>query len=512
LAVWRRGIGREGVVSEPALHRCLARLFDAMTLQGFSISRALANRAMSQVKRSSLGALVIKTMLAFAVVGTAWPAGAQHSSDQPRMAVVALSSQKVTIYSARGKMLEAPVSTGKGGYETPAGIYSVIEKHRDHYSNLYDDAAMPFMQRLTWSGIALHSGALPGYAASHGCIRMPHDFAGRLFDASKMGFRVVVVRDDMSPIEITHPALFAPTQPARQSLAATKAAAAEVAAKAAQDARRKANRASREAEDYEERLIIAQEEKGTAEAQINEAEQLIKLEGASLAKKLNMIVGKARERLGVAQREIDAIFAQGKAKIDAAAAARKEAKEALAASVEAQNEAKALEGEPISVFISRKTQRLYVRKAFEPLFESDVTIANSTAPIGTTIFTVLEHASGGSGLRWSALAMYPARRGGSRGPGPAQTSADLAREVLDRINIPQDALDRINELISPASSLIISDEPMSRETAKGTDFIVLMSGEPQGGIRRRPRNPNPDMVRGYEGPYSGGSSGVFSWW
>jgi L,D-transpeptidase catalytic domain len=423
---------------------------------------------------------------------------------------VALSSQRVSVYSARGKMLEAPVSTGKGGYETPAGIYSVIEKHRDHYSNLYDDAAMPFMQRLTWSGIALHSGALPGYPASHGCIRMPHDFAGQLFDASRMGMRVVVVRDDMSPVEFSHPALFKPTQPARQSMLAVKAAAAEAAAKKALDAKRAANRASREAEDYEERLIIAREEKGTAEAQINEAEQLIKMEGASLAQKLKSILTKARAQLGRAQTEIDAIFAQGKAKIDAAATARKDAKAALAASIDAQNEAKALEGEPVSVFISRKTQRLYVRKAFEPLFESEVTIANPSAPIGTTIFTVLGYVSDGSGLRWSALAMYPAGRGG-RGPGPAATSVEAAKAALERVTIPTDALDRINELISPASSLIISDEPMSRETAKGTDFIVLMSGEPQGGIRRRPRNP--DLARGYDGPYSGGGNpNPFSWW
>ncbi len=110
-----------------------------------------------------------------------------------------------------------------------------------------------------------------------------------------------------------------------------------------------------------------------------------------------------------AQNEIDAIFAQGKAKIDAAAAARQEAKAALAASIEAQNEAKAWEGEPVSVFISRKTQRLYVRKAFEPLFESEVTISNPNAPIGTTLFTALGYTNDDSGLRWIALAMYAKR-------------------------------------------------------------------------------------------------------
>ena len=103
------------------------------------------------------------------------------------MAVVSLSQQRVTIYDADGKILQAPVSTGQKGYETPAGIYSVIEKNREHYSNLYDDASMPFMQRLTWSGIALHAGVLPGYPASHGCIRMPHAFAEQLFELTKLG-------------------------------------------------------------------------------------------------------------------------------------------------------------------------------------------------------------------------------------------------------------------------------------------------------------------------------------
>jgi hypothetical protein len=479
---------------------------------------------MYQLKRRRSRTLALKPLLGLLIMALALPAGALRSwgaegdyrasgaADAPMLAVVALSSQRVSIYSARGRILEAPVSTGRSGYDTPAGIYSVLEKHRDHYSNLYDDAAMPFMQRLTWSGIALHAGALPGYPASHGCIRMPNDFAGQLFEATKVGMRVVVVRDDMSPVEFTHPVLFKPTLPGRRSLAAVKAAAAEAAAKKAQDLKRVASRASREAEDYEERLIVAQERKGLAEAQIEEAERLIKLEGGSLAQQLKEVISKAQSRITRAQAQIDAVYAEGKAKIDAAAAARAEAKAALAASVEAQNEVKALEVEPVSVFISRKTQRLYVRKAFEPVFESDVTIGSPGAPIGTTIFTALAYTGDDSGLRWSALAMYAYGGGHGRGAaGLGQTSAEVAKAALDRISIPQDALERINELISPASSVIISDEGLSRETGKNTDFVVLMSGEPQGGIRRRPRNPY--MAEGYDGPYrSGGGSGFFSWW
>src|SRR3954468_4460284 len=103
-----------------------------------------------------------------------------RSAGEPVMAIVSLRSQRITVYDPQGWILRAPVSSGTKGRETPAGIFSVIQKEAEHYSNLYDDAYMPHMQRITWSGIALHGGALPGYAASHGCVRLPFDFAARL--------------------------------------------------------------------------------------------------------------------------------------------------------------------------------------------------------------------------------------------------------------------------------------------------------------------------------------------
>src|ERR1700736_3373068 len=135
---------------------------------------------------------------------------AARPAGEPIMAIVSLSNQRVTIYDAYGWILRAPVSSGQTGYETPAGVYSVIQKEEEHYSNLYDDASMPFMQRITWSGIALHAGPLPGYPASHGCVRMPYEFAQRLFDMTKIGMRVIVARNDVRPVEIDHPVLFKP--------------------------------------------------------------------------------------------------------------------------------------------------------------------------------------------------------------------------------------------------------------------------------------------------------------
>src|SRR6266700_6244616 len=127
---------------------------------------------------------------------------------EPIIAIVSLRSQRITVYDADGWTLRAPVSSGQKGRETPAGIFSVIQKDAEHYSNLYDDGYMPHMQRITWSGIALHGGGLPGYPASHGCVRLPFDLAANLFDVTRLGMRVIVAPDDVAPIEIVHPALF----------------------------------------------------------------------------------------------------------------------------------------------------------------------------------------------------------------------------------------------------------------------------------------------------------------
>ena len=129
----------------------------------------------------------------------------------PRLAVIALAQQRISIYGNSGKILEAPVSTGAAGRETPAGIYSILQKEEEHRSNLYDDASMPYMERLTWTGIAMHAGALPGYAASHGCTRLPYGFAQQLYELTGLGMRVVIVREDIAPAEIEQPAMF--TQP-----------------------------------------------------------------------------------------------------------------------------------------------------------------------------------------------------------------------------------------------------------------------------------------------------------
>src|SRR6476469_5876199 len=153
-------------------------------------------------------------------------ATAPRDAGEPIMAIVSIKSQQVTFYDADGWILRAPVSTGTEGRETPAGVFAIVEKKKDHRSNMYDDAWMPNLHRITWNGIALHGGPLPGYAASHGCVRLPFGFAQKLFAKTYIGMRVIVAPDDTAPIEFSHSALFIPNSDA---LAAASAQAERLA-------------------------------------------------------------------------------------------------------------------------------------------------------------------------------------------------------------------------------------------------------------------------------------------
>jgi lipoprotein-anchoring transpeptidase ErfK/SrfK len=138
----------------------------------------------------------------------------------PLIIAISIEKQHLKIYDANGLFAESSVSTGMRGHSTPMGVFSIIQKSKWHRSNLYSDAPMPYMQRITWSGVAMHAGVLPGYPASHGCIRMPMAFATKLWSWSKLGARVVIAPGDVMPADISHPALIAhvPAGPASASL------------------------------------------------------------------------------------------------------------------------------------------------------------------------------------------------------------------------------------------------------------------------------------------------------
>src|SRR6266576_4440026 len=127
----------------------------------------------------------------------------------PLIIAISIEKQGLKIYDANGFFAETPISTGMRGHSTPMGVFSVIQKHKFHHSNIYSDAPMPYMQRITWSGVAMHAGVLPGYPASHGCIRMPMAFAVKMWGWTRMGARVVVAPGEMTPADFSHPLLMA---------------------------------------------------------------------------------------------------------------------------------------------------------------------------------------------------------------------------------------------------------------------------------------------------------------
>jgi hypothetical protein len=141
----------------------------------------------------------------------------------PLIIAISIDRQILKVYDANGFFAETPISTGMRGHSTPMGVFSVIQKHKYHRSNIYSGAPMPYMQRITWSGVAMHAGVLPGYPASHGCIRMPMNFAVKMWGWTRMGARVVVTPGELAPESFSHPLLIAQ----KIAPAAAPAAAAE---------------------------------------------------------------------------------------------------------------------------------------------------------------------------------------------------------------------------------------------------------------------------------------------
>lgn len=137
-----------------------------------------------------------------------WNPGA--APDGPIVVLVSLTEQRAYVYRNGVRIGYSTVSTGKPGYETPTGVFVVLQKDKDHHSKTYNNAPMPYTERLTWSGVALHAGGLPGYPSSHGCVHLPSKFSEELFAVSPMGMTVVVATEKSAPMDVAHPPAFAP--------------------------------------------------------------------------------------------------------------------------------------------------------------------------------------------------------------------------------------------------------------------------------------------------------------
>jgi L,D-transpeptidase catalytic domain len=427
---------------------------------------------------------------------------APREAGEPIMAVVSIKSQQVTLYDAEGWIFRAPVSTGTTGRETPAGVFAVVEKDKEHRSTMYDDAEMPNMQRITWNGIALHGGPLPGYAASHGCVRMPFGFAEKLFDKTRIGMRIIISPNDAAPVDISHPALFMPKADAITAApgrAETLGREAAEAVKEADDAKKAAATTAREAAALTMALRKLELAKKNADAELAFAEKVLANAKTDQAKtQAEERKQKAAAKAEEATQKLDA--AKADTKVAAASAAKDAAKAAdkkKADLVKAAADAK-LALEPVSIYISRATQKLYVRRnthkpapdgggeVFDTSIEVPVTIRDSARKIGTHIFTAM--AKSDAGLRWSVVSI---------------DGSDDATNALDRVSIPQEVLDRIGPTALPRSSIVISDEPLSKETNYRTEFVAVLSDQPQGGFITR--KPTPVAVA--DSSWWGGESG-----
>jgi L,D-transpeptidase catalytic domain len=144
-------------------------------------------------------------------------AESKEATKGPLQIIISIADQQISIYDNGTLIARSSVSTGVQGHPTPIGVFSVIGKERWHRSNIYSAAPMPYMLRITWSGIALHAGVLPGHPASHGCIRLANDFAIRLWHLTKRGTRVIIARDDVYPVPIANPHLFSKPKTASSS-------------------------------------------------------------------------------------------------------------------------------------------------------------------------------------------------------------------------------------------------------------------------------------------------------
>lgn len=447
----------------------------------------------------------------------------------PLVIAISIEQQTLRVYDANGLFAVSPVSTGVRGHSTPMGVFSVIQKNKWHRSNIYSGAPMPYMQRITWSGIALHAGVVPGHPASHGCIRMPTAFAIKMWGWTRMGSRVIITPGEISPTDFSHPLLLAQKPaPAPTTVAAidtkdivTTPKTDKVADKA--DAR---PADTKSADTKPADLGLKASDTGsrtqTADASRTAAAPSAKasMPDAVSSKPDTAPVAAAKPDGGVlmTRRDVDEAVAKSvelpadvkppqtvveappktEAKVEPARTAAAPAMPARKDETRPLDAAKAemlppvAEPAPkrsgqIAVLISARDNKLYVRQNFAPLFETPITIKPSERPLGTHVFTARLDRTDATTFHWSAVSLPAAprraddedrasRRHKSIGAIEVKSKPlpDSAAEALDRVVIPADAATQIADALSTGGSIIVSDQGIAAggETGQGTEFVV----------------------------------------
>ncbi len=456
----------------------------------------------------------------------------------PILAVVSLARQRMWVYGQAGLIAQSEVSTGTASHPTPSGVFSIVQKNRFHRSNIYSAAPMPYMQRITWSGIALHAGVVPGYPASHGCIRLPNQFAVELWGMTRVGARVVVVPEDASVYDIEHPLLPAPAMvaatremagsprpdnagpaglenpgpalvgvglaaspdddisppakllsPLERAKAARLAAIADAAAKtkAAKSAVEASARKAAEASRTIGALRQAEIALAAALAKRDAASKVLR-DAPDATERAKNALAEAERKLADAEKAVAEARALEAESTPEAIAVAKTAWQAEHASARAVAALKTTERntEPITVLVSKKTGRVYIRQAWAPVHEAPATFKDPETPLGTHVYFVRAGEDNGKTLRWLSVSLPPSRpaeprrnvRGGAPPSQAAPTPAPAiptpaAAAVLERFELEAETRAFIADRLWAGASLIVSDEAMSRETGVTTDFIVL---------------------------------------
>ena len=430
----------------------------------------------------------------------------------PLIIAISIQRQNLKIYDAKGFFAETPISTGMPGHPTPMGVFSVIQKHKLHHSNIYSGAPMPYMQRITWSGVAMHAGVLPGYPASHGCIRMPMAFAVKMWGWTRMGARVVVAPGEMTPADFSHPLLMAQkvAQPAvangpnPDAVPAAKTDKASDANGAIKPAIAAASLELRPTVGHDGGVKPVMSEPPAAPlTQTADARAALPATNAAVTMTDATSSGGNPSQRNEAVARVDAVRVdtvrpEGPAndarteapKADASSSSEKSGEkpdenvkavtDIRLAAPDVKNDQPRLDADKaavskpdpaivappkrsgqIAAFVSRKDSKLYVRQNFSPLFEVPVTIAPSDRPLGTHVFTAQVDKNDANVLHWSVVSLpAPARYAEARDEDERASrrrriAGAAQNKVIPAPNSPVEALDRLT--IPPDAMAKISE-------------------------------------------------------
>lgn len=390
------------------------------------------------------------------------------AADGPLQIYVSKADQTLTVYDGDVVVATSKVSTGKPGHTTPSGIFSILEKRKYHESNLYSNAPMPFMQRLTWSGIALHEGKVPNHPASHGCVRLPNGFAKSLFQMTERGAHVIITDDPVAPRPMTHANLFTPRLPVDDggllSDVELRPGRVEAGLKPVEVAMNSVPPRS----GAEAKLVI--EEPPPLRILITRRTQRdVAMDVQRLLNQLGFDAGIPDGLLGT--RTIAAIKAF-KEKHAVAKDGEILSKPFLAALYTEAGE----DHPPMG--------QLMIRQKFQPLFSAAIDIKEPEKALGTHFLeaTAVDRFKRKADWRGVTLDDHLAASTQKRlditepADDPAIFTAEAA---LSRIVIPDELRARIETMLSEGSSITIQDTGLGPETGDGTDFITVTRSKPR---------------------------------